>query len=118
MTDEPSMTYEQMAEALREARAELHGVREHAARIRETSDLNFQNGQSWKKQAEELTKQLDVANHQARDAMAEAAELRGYIKRVHETDGESVKHFDVGFGPGLGSTRVEIERALNRRDYP
>lgn len=116
MTDEPGMTYDQMRIELEVAQAMLAGEQRDHKRTRETSDANYANGEAWKKQATELTKQVDTANHQARDAMAEAAELRGYIKRVHETDGESVKHFDVGFGPRPVDTFYDtnLERQFRR----
>lgn|SRR5215217_2392835 len=114
MTEDPGMTFDQMKEELDEALA-------HNTRLREISDTNFQNGREWKAQADALTKRNDElvrlaerATRNAESAIAEAAELRGYIKRVHETDGEGVKHFDVGFGPRPTNTMDDIERMMRR----
>lgn len=62
------------------------------ARLRKLSDENHANGLAWKKQAEELTSQLRNANTDAMHARNEAAELRGYIRRVNELDPKRVRN--------------------------
>lgn len=99
MTEDPGPTYQQMKDALQQATEALDIAERRVVDANNRADKNHLNGDAWKKQAEELTKQLNRAVTAAEQAQAEAAELRGYIKRVHETDGEGVKHFDIGFGP-------------------
>jgi uncharacterized protein (DUF3084 family) len=62
------------------------------ARLRKLSDENHANGLAWKKQAEELTSQLRNANTDAMSARNEAAELRGYIRRVNELDPKRIRN--------------------------
>lgn len=84
MTDEINLTYGELE-------ADLLVAREENKRLRKTSDDNYANGQAWKKQAEELVKQVDHANRAADKARTEAAELRGYIRRVNELDPKRVQ---------------------------
>jgi len=63
------------------------------ARLREVSDGNYEHGNQWREQANKLAdqvKDLTAAMSLLRDAASvartEAAELRGYIRRVNELD--------------------------------
>jgi hypothetical protein len=104
MTDEPKPTYEELE-------AELAIAKEANTRLRKTSDDNYTNGREWKAQAEALTKQLDNAVANMTSAMSEAAELRGYIRRVNELDPKRVRQQQIEH---TGPSQRELDRMMRR----
>lgn len=112
MTDtETKPTYAELEHDLAEARDSI-------TRLRTQADDNYNKGREWKDHADKLSAQikdltamLNGANSAAESASAEAAELRGYIRRVNELDPKALRN-----AKRRESEQAKIDR-LTRRGY-
>jgi hypothetical protein len=74
-----------------EARGHLEFWQARAEESRKTADKNAENGAAWKKLADERGTLIDNLRMDRDHLKIEAAELRGYIRRVQELDPADVQ---------------------------
>jgi regulator of replication initiation timing len=111
MTDEPGMTYEALMAENADLRERLAYWQDQNERNKKAGDDNYTNGQAWKKQAEGLASTIDKALNERTLAQVEAAELRGYIRRVNELDPKHARRNQVN-ATGKSMSQRDIERMM------
>lgn len=84
-------SYEQLEEMLERTREERNEARRRSEEYKAVSDQNYASGQEWKTTANERSKRIEALEQHNRNLTEEAAELRGYVRRVHELDPEDVQ---------------------------